>query len=132
MLHASKSGWELILVRRSSEGISRMSLTPLAGMPLVVRQWDALIAVNYPARAYGISRMDRITSALQRCPHLRVVHVATFDPSVPDAKPTYTENPNSETHKISLDYYRKESKKIMDIFKEMLPGAGVGKAHQGY
>jgi DNA polymerase eta len=105
-----------------------MLLKPVAGIPLVVRQWNALIAVNHPARAYGISRMDRIESALQRCPHLRVVHVATFDPSVPDAKPTYSDNPNSTTHKVSLDHYRKESKKIMDVFKEMLPGAVVGKA----
>jgi DNA polymerase eta len=103
----------------------------LTGLPLVVRQWDALIAVNYSAREYGISRMDKIASALQRCPHLRVVHVATFDPNVPDAKPTYTDSPNSKIHKVSLDYYRKESKKIMDVFKEMLPGAEVGKAFNG-
>ncbi|KAF8519293.1 hypothetical protein JB92DRAFT_2711024 [Gautieria morchelliformis] len=104
----------------------RLGLDP--SVPLIVRQWDALIAVNYPAREYGISRMDKIASALQRCPHLRVVHVATFDPNVPDAKPTYTDSPNSVTHKVSLDYYRKESKKIMNVFKEMLPGAEVERA----
>lgn len=93
----------------------------------MVRQWDALIAVNYPARKFGITRMESINSALEKCPHLCVVHVATFDPSQPDAKPTYTDHPNSETHKVSLDYYRKESKKIMQIFKEMLPDAEVGK-----
>lgn len=65
--------------------------------------------------------------ALEKCPHLHVVHVATFDPSVPDAKPVYTDNPDSKTHKVSLDHYRKESKKIMDSFKEMLPGAQIGK-----
>ncbi|KAF8575427.1 DNA/RNA polymerase [Ramaria rubella] len=104
----------------------RLGLDP--SLPLVVRQWDALIAVNYPARTYGISRMDKISDALKRCPHLRVVHVAVFDPSVPDARPTYTDSPNSLTHKVSLDYYRKESKKIMDVFKEMLPGAEVERA----
>jgi DNA polymerase eta len=70
--------------------------------------------------------MDKVASALERCPHLRVVHVATFDPAAPDAKPTYTDNPNSETHKVSLDHYRRESKKIIDVFKDVLPEAEVG------
>ncbi|KAF8506151.1 DNA/RNA polymerase [Hysterangium stoloniferum] len=104
----------------------RLKLNP--EVPLVVRQWDALIAVNYPARKYGITRMEKITAAVEKCPHLRVVHVATFDPSTPDAKPIYTDNPDSETHKVSLDHYRKESKKIMDLFKELLPGAEVERA----
>lgn len=72
--------------------------------------------------------MDKISSALQRCPHLRVVHVATYDPASPDAKPTYIENPDSQTHKVSLDHYRKESKKIIDIFKEVLSDAEVGES----
>lgn len=99
----------------------------LPEIPLAIRQWDAVIAVNYPARKFGITRMDSVKSALEKCPHLRVVHVATFDPSQPDAKPLYIDHPNSETHKVSLDYYRKESKKIMQLFKEMLPGAEIGK-----
>src|SRR5579863_10449370 len=33
----------------------RLGIDP--SRPLVVRQWDALIAVNYPARAFGITRM---------------------------------------------------------------------------
>jgi DNA polymerase eta len=36
--------------------------------PLVVLQWDSLIAVNYPARKYGISRMDKLQAAKKRCP----------------------------------------------------------------
>lgn len=70
--------------------------------------------------------MDKVASALQRCPHLRVVHVATYDPSTPDAKPSYIDNPNGQTHKVSLDHYRRESKKILQVFKEVLPGAEVG------
>ncbi|MFN5879998.1 MAG: hypothetical protein ACK44B_14095 [Flavobacteriales bacterium] len=29
----------------------------------MVQQWGSLIAVNYPARAFGISRMDRWVEA---------------------------------------------------------------------
>jgi DNA polymerase eta len=36
--------------------------------PLVVLQWDSLIAVNYPARKFGISRMDKLNDAKKRCP----------------------------------------------------------------
>lgn len=67
--------------------------------PLVVSQWQALIAVNYPARKYGISRMDKIQDAKKRCPHLRVVHVATYKEG--EAEPGYWENPDTLTHKVS-------------------------------
>jgi DNA polymerase eta len=46
--------------------------------PLVVLQWESLIAVNYPARKFGISRMDKLKDAKARCPELMVVHVATY------------------------------------------------------
>eukprot|EP01047_Picozoa_sp_COSAG01_P074010 COSAG01_NODE_12233_length_1776_cov_18.936792_2_plen_425_part_00 len=39
--------------------------------PLAVVQWEGLIAVNYPARAAGITRHDRAATALQKCPKLR-------------------------------------------------------------
>lgn len=67
--------------------------------PLVVLQWQALIAVNYPARKYGISRMDNIKDAKKRCPHLEVVHVATFKEG--EAEPGYWENPDTLTHKVT-------------------------------
>ncbi|EKM58471.1 uncharacterized protein PHACADRAFT_140428 [Phanerochaete carnosa HHB-10118-sp] len=94
--------------------------------PLVVQQWQALIAVNYPARKYGISRMDNIKDAKKRCPHLEVVHVATYKEG--EAEPGYWENPDTRTHKVSLDYYRKESWKIYHMFKEGLPIGEVEKA----
>lgn len=34
--------------------------------PLAVQQWDGLIAVNYPARAAGIARHERINEALKK------------------------------------------------------------------
>ena len=43
--------------------------------PLAVVQWEGLIAVNYPARAAGITRHDRAAVALQKCPKIRLAHV---------------------------------------------------------
>jgi DNA polymerase eta len=65
--------------------------------PLVVSQWDSIIAVNYPSRKFGITRMDKVKDAQQRCPNLMVVHVATYKEG--DAEPGYWENPNTKTHK---------------------------------
>ncbi|KAJ2922855.1 hypothetical protein H1R20_g14219, partial [Candolleomyces eurysporus] len=94
--------------------------------PLVVLQWDSLIAVNYPARKYGISRMDKKKDALKRCPHLKVVHVATYREG--DAEPGYWDEVDTNTHKVSLDHYRRESVKVAAKFREMLPGCEVEKA----
>ncbi|KAH9847546.1 DNA/RNA polymerase [Lenzites betulinus] len=102
----------------------RLALDP--ALPLVVQQWDALIAVNYPAREYGISRMDKIRDARKRCPNLVVVHVATYKEGA--AEPGYWENPDTLTHKVSLDHYRRESMKIIQLFKEGLPDGEVEKA----
>ncbi|KAH7106557.1 hypothetical protein BKA62DRAFT_687485 [Auriculariales sp. MPI-PUGE-AT-0066] len=102
----------------------RLNLDP--EVPLVVQQWDSLIAVNYPARKFGISRMDKILDAKKRCPDLNVVHVATFREG--DLEPGYWPNPDTLTHKVSLDYYRRESAKVVAIFKETVPEAEVEKA----
>ncbi|PBL03782.1 DNA/RNA polymerase [Armillaria gallica] len=94
--------------------------------PLVVLQWDSLIAVNYPARKFGISRMDKLKDAKQRCPDLVVVHVATYKEG--EKEPGYWDNVDSRTHKVSLDYYRRESMKILAMFNEHLPDAEIEKA----
>ncbi|KZS92491.1 DNA/RNA polymerase [Sistotremastrum niveocremeum HHB9708] len=102
----------------------RLGLDP--SIPLVVRQWNLLIAVNYPARKYGINRMCKIADAKRLCPHVRVVHVATYKEG--ENEPVYVDEPDSMTHKVSLDHYRRESMKIINIFKEGLPGAEIEKA----
>ncbi|KAI9454558.1 DNA/RNA polymerase [Lactarius psammicola] len=102
----------------------RLGIDP--SRPLVVRQWDALIAVNYPARAFGITRMSNWRDALKKCPELIVVHVATYKEG--DKAPGYCDNPDTATHKVSLDYYRRESAKIISIFKEGLPDGEIEKA----
>lgn len=76
----------------------RLGLDPKE--PLVVQQWDALIAVNYPARTFGISRMDKAKEAKKRCPNLRLVHVATYKEG--EKEPGYWENPDTLTHKVGV------------------------------
>ncbi|KAF5359290.1 hypothetical protein D9756_003320 [Leucocoprinus leucothites] len=90
-------------------------------VPLVVLQWDLLIAVNYPARKYGITRMTKVKEALKKCPHLKVVHVATYKEG--DSEPGYWKDVDTNTHKVSLDYYRRESAKIATRFRESLPSS---------
>lgn len=75
----------------------RLGIDP--SRPLVVRQWDALIAVNYPAREFGITRMSSWRDALKKCPELTVVHVATYKEG--DDAPAYWDNPDTATHKVS-------------------------------
>lgn len=74
----------------------RLGIDPL--LPLVVQQWDSLIAVNYPARKFGITRMEKIKEARKKCPELVVVHVATYREG--EKEPGYWENPDTLTHKV--------------------------------
>ncbi|KAG5645533.1 hypothetical protein DXG03_005808 [Asterophora parasitica] len=96
--------------------------------PLVVLQWDSLIAVNYPARKYGITRLKRYNFKELKLKHpdLMVVHVATYKEG--EKEPGYWDDVDTKTHKVSLDYYRRESLKIAAMFKECLPGVEIEKA----
>lgn len=74
----------------------RLGLDPET--PLVVLQWGMLIAVNYPARKFGISRMDKLDDARKRCPNLVVIHVATYAQG--ESEPKYWDSPDIKTHKV--------------------------------
>ncbi|KAJ6468426.1 hypothetical protein C8R45DRAFT_1063925 [Mycena sanguinolenta] len=87
--------------------------------PLVVLQWQMLIAVNYPARKFGITRMMKLEEAKKLCPELVVVHVATYKEG--EKEPGYWDNPDTQTHKVSLDLYRRESVKMIQMYKDGLP-----------
>ncbi|KIK80658.1 hypothetical protein PAXRUDRAFT_158084 [Paxillus rubicundulus Ve08.2h10] len=102
----------------------RLGLDP--SVPLVVQQWESLIAVSYPARKFGISRMDKIKDAKNKCPNLVAVHVATYKEG--EKEPGYWDNVDTRTHKVSLDLYRRESNKIISLFKEALPSGEIEKA----
>ncbi|KAG5734315.1 N-acetyltransferase eso1 [Termitomyces sp. T112] len=96
--------------------------------PLVVLQWDALIAINYPARKFGITRLKKYNmKELQaKHPELKIVHVATYKEG--ERQPGYWNDVDTKTHKVSLDYYRRESSKIAAKFRECLPRVEVEKA----
>ncbi|KAL0060828.1 N-acetyltransferase eso1 [Marasmius tenuissimus] len=94
--------------------------------PLVVLQWEGIIAVNYPAREYGITRFHKLSDAKERCADLMIVHVATYKEG--EAEPGYWDEVDSRTHKVSLDYYRRESAKVLTMFKEGLPDVEIEKA----
>ncbi|ODQ63391.1 DNA/RNA polymerase [Nadsonia fulvescens var. elongata DSM 6958] len=83
--------------------------------PVVCRQWNGLIAIGYGARKYGISRHENVASAKEKCPGIILAHVATF--KMGEAHWKYHEDPDSQTHKVSLDPYRRESRRILSIFK---------------
>ncbi|KAL7745957.1 N-acetyltransferase eso1 [Sorochytrium milnesiophthora] len=54
------------------------------------------------------------------CPEIVFVHVPTYSNDCPD-EPKYHENPRVDTHKASLEPYRRASKKIMDIIERFAP-----------
>lgn len=89
---------------------------------------QGLIAINYPARAANLNRHVTVTEALKLCPNLRVQHVATWREG--DARWAYHEEANRDiaTHKVSLDPYRLESRRILACIKECLGGMAGGGA----
>jgi DNA polymerase eta len=91
--------------------------------PLAVQQWQALIAVNYPARPFGVGRHITASEAKKLCPDIILQHVATWKEG--DETWAYREGSDVKTHKVSLDPYRIESKKIFSVIKETLPPAPV-------
>jgi DNA polymerase eta len=98
--------------------------------PLAVQQWQGLIAINYPARRFGLSRHVVITEAKKLCPQLIMQHVATWR----EGEDTWAYRPDSFKHihtdKVSLDPYRLQSRKILATIKEALPAAPVQKVEK--
>ncbi|EMG51034.1 DNA polymerase eta, putative [Candida maltosa Xu316] len=85
--------------------------------PVVCGQWHSLIAVSYAARKYGISRMDTIASAKTKCPNLIIGHAPVYKKG--EEYWSYVDGlPNAANHKVSLDMYRRESRKILRVINE--------------
>jgi DNA polymerase eta len=94
--------------------------------PLAVRQWDGLIAVNYAARAAGISRHMRADEALRICPHIRLQHVELID-----GNGVVSDNATNMTQanaKASLARYRRASASIFALLVKCVGDACVEKA----
>ncbi|SSD58712.1 related to DNA polymerase eta [Saccharomycodes ludwigii] len=87
--------------------------------PVVCIQWNSLIAVSYAARKYGIKRMDSLEEAKKKCPKLIPIHTAVFKKgeSFWSYKP-FGYNIDPSNHKVSLDPYRRESRKILKCFQK--------------
>ncbi|OKL61237.1 hypothetical protein UA08_03850 [Talaromyces atroroseus] len=87
--------------------------------PLAVQQWESLIAINYAARPFGITRMLSATEAKKKCPELVLQHVATFREGEGGTW-AYRDDAstNIKTDKVSLDPYRTQSRKILSTIKE--------------
>ncbi|KIW57118.1 hypothetical protein PV05_05716 [Exophiala xenobiotica] len=98
--------------------------------PLAVQQWQGLIAINYPAREYGLNRHVTITEAKTKCPEIVVQHVATWREG--DTKWAYRDDAAShiQTDKVSLDPYRLESRKSLSLVKEILPPPPIQKVEK--
>ncbi|KAL2812375.1 hypothetical protein BJX63DRAFT_247009 [Aspergillus granulosus] len=86
--------------------------------PLAVQQWDSLIAINYPAREFGITRMISAKEARAKCPDIVLQHVATFREGE-GGNWAYRKDAwkNMGTDKVCLDPYRSESRKILKVIK---------------
>ncbi|KAK3244516.1 hypothetical protein CYMTET_45871 [Cymbomonas tetramitiformis] len=89
-------------------------------VPLVVQQWEGLIAVNYAARKYGVTRGMRVPEAKRACPELRCVHVETIGGDGPNDKTKSTAHDRASS-KVSLERYRRASVEIMAIFQRYTP-----------
>lgn len=95
--------------------VEQVRLDISGDIPLAVQQWNGLLAINYAARKFGISRMETPAEAKIKCPELMLVHVPTYGQG--DTEYKYNKNPNFATHKASLAPYRDASNKIFDIFR---------------
>ncbi|OAA63343.1 sister chromatid cohesion protein [Niveomyces insectorum RCEF 264] len=93
--------------------------------PLVVQQWRNIIAVNYPARKFGIGRMINVNEAKRLCPALVVQHVPTWKEG--DTQWAYHDDAfdKMDQHKVSLEPYRIRSREILATIKASLPSAAT-------
>lgn len=98
--------------------------------PLAVQQWQGLIAINYPAREFGLNRHVTVAEARQKCPEIVIQHVATWREG--DDRWAYRDDAAKHIHtdKVSLDPYRLESRKSLALVKEILPAPPVQKVEK--
>eukprot|EP00920_Eleutheroschizon_duboscqi_P025713 GHVT01063529.1.p1 GENE.GHVT01063529.1~~GHVT01063529.1.p1 ORF type:complete len:722 (-),score=167.84 GHVT01063529.1:75-2240(-) len=67
--------------------------------PLAVQQWRNVVAVNYPARAFGVCRGDSAEVCRRKCPHIKLVHVDLYRPQGPpqQQQPQQPQQPRQQT-----------------------------------
>jgi DNA polymerase eta len=99
--------------------------------PLGVQQFQHVIAINYPARAAGLKKVVTTVEARQKCPNIVLQHVPTWREG--DTTWAYRSDAiqHMATDKSSLDYYRLQSRRALEVVKKTLscgPNAKVEKA----
>lgn len=99
-------------------------------LPLGCRQWNAVIAVNYPARDFGIKRGMMVDECRKLCPDVLLPHVATFKKG--ELEWGFHENPQVGSYKVSLDYFRRESRKIFEVFRKHFKAVQKAGIDEGY
>ncbi len=102
-------------------------------VPLAVQQWDGLIAVNYPARARGISRHMRVKEAKSKCNDLVLVHVETIGIEAPSTEQDELADENALQNdrlnkKACLERYRLANAEILDVLHDEIPTCPIEKA----
>ncbi|KAI8193703.1 N-acetyltransferase eso1 [Colletotrichum sp. SAR 10_70] len=82
----------------------RLGLPP--SKPLAVRQWNAIIALNYAAKERGVKRIMSADDARRICPDIVLQHVPTWREG--DDRWRYRDDvlDHLKTDKASLDPYR--------------------------
>ncbi|KAK9864470.1 hypothetical protein WJX84_003099 [Apatococcus fuscideae] len=99
-----------------------------ASVPCAVQQWEGLIAVNYAARAAGITRHMRVKEARQHCPDLKTVHVQTLGGSDGNGEEFGPANRDKATEKACLERYRRASVEIIGLLHRSASKAVIEKA----
>ncbi|KAG9194398.1 DNA polymerase eta [Alternaria panax] len=98
--------------------VVRLRLQP--STPLAVQQWNAIIALNYPARESGLKRGASIEEARRLCPEIVLQHVATWR----EGETTWAYRPDVTKHmatdKSALDPYRLQSRKCFEFIRSLL------------
>ena len=97
----------------------RLGISP--DQPLGVQQFLHVIAINYPARAAGLKKVLTAVEARQKCPNIVLQHVPTWREGDDTWRYRDDVREHMSTDKSSLDYYRLQSRKAIELVKENMP-----------
>ncbi|KAF9873942.1 sister chromatid cohesion protein [Colletotrichum karsti] len=89
--------------------------------PLAVRQWNAIIALNYAAKQRGLKRTISVDEARRICPDVVLQHVPTWREGDHCWRYRADVLDHLKTDKASLDPYRQVSRKTIQLVKRLLP-----------
>jgi DNA polymerase eta len=103
--------------------VVRLGLPPTT--PLAVQQWNAIIALNYPARESGLKRGASIEEARRLCPGIVLQHVATWREGETTWAYRADVTKHMSTDKSALDPYRLRSRKCFEFIRTLLPNEPV-------